>query len=262
MKTFNLSLAALATMLTLPTLADESRINDLKSQFSKLRVTELPRAAAQAVQSEPGAASDVVAAAVGVNGASAPLIVGSVAKATPQSAAASSSAAVALQPKLAGPIAKAAVSASPSDATAIVSAMCKARPTAFYAIGVSAGEAAPKSADKILLGITEGAPGSKPLVARAQADFAKAKRTATLALLLKHTESYVTALSGKLNQSPEVLLAGNGAVVSAGLASAAFDIPPPVQGPPFVPGGGTPGEITPIPGTVEVPPTGRNYSAP
>ena len=261
MRTLFFPVAALATMLAWPTLADEARINNLKSQFSKLRVTELPREAAQAVKAEPGAASDIVTAAVGVNGASAPLIVGSVAKAVPQSAAASASAAVTLQPKLAGPIAKAAVSAAPSDAAAIVSAMCKVRPTAFYAIGVSAAEAAPKSNEKILSAITDAVPALKPIVKRAQADFAKANRTASLALLLKHTDALVAALARDLKQSAETLLAKEDSAVTIRLASAAFDIPPPVQGPPFVPGGPTSGEITPS-GTVEVPPTGRVYSAP
>ena len=176
-----------------------------------------------------------------VNGTSAPLIVGAVAKAASQSAAVSGSAAIALQPKLAGPIAKAAVSASPAEAAAIVSAMCRARPASFYVIGVSAAEAAPKSSDRILGAITETVPGLKPVIKRAQAKFASAKRTASLALLLKHADDLVAALARDTHETAEALLAKEDVVistmlasaVSVKLASAALDIPPPVQGPPF-----------------------------
>lgn len=254
-----------AALIALPAMADEARISNYKSQLGKVRVTELPRATAGLVASlnadDPLAAADVVTAAVSVNGTSAPLIVGSVSKTAPKSAAGSAATAVRLQPKLAGAISKAAVSAAPTEVPAIVSAMCKAQPSAFYAIGVSAAEAAPKSNDRILNAITEALPGLKAVVKRAQADFAKANRSASLALLLKHTENLVAALSRNLNQPAETLLASESTTVSTTLASSAFDIPPPVQGPPFVPGGPTPGEITPS-GTVEVPPSGRNYSAP
>lgn len=271
MKTAVLSLATLvlATVLASTALADQERVNDFKSQFRKLRVTELPREAARAVTANPAAASDVVTAAVEANGTSAPLIVGSVAKAAPQHAAASARAAVALQPKLSGAIAKAAVSAAPSEVAEIVSAMCQVHPTSFYTVGVSAGEAAPKSSDKIVGAITEAVPGLKPIITRAQADFAKAKRTASLALLLKHADNLVAALSRDMNKAPGAVLAEQDSAVSMMLASAVsmklatatLDIPPPVPGPPFVPGGGTPGEIT-TGNTVEVPPTGRTYSAP
>ncbi len=250
------TLLALTAVLALPAFADEARVAGYTSQLRAVRVTEIARETAKLV-ADKADASDAVTAAVTVNGPSAPLVVGAVAKATPASAAAAAAAAVKLQPKLAGPIAKAAVSAAPAEIEAIVSAMCKAQPTSFYTIGVSAAQAAPKASDKVLPAVTVALPALKPLVARSQAQFAAAKRSASLALVLKHTEDMVTALARDSKQSPEAILAQGAVAVETQYASLAKAAP--VQLPPFVPGGGPPTEA---PAGTEVPPTGRVYSAP
>jgi hypothetical protein len=265
-KTFSAAIA-LVSLLALPAIADEARVASYTAKLRSVRVTEIAREAATLVVAETSdarvnAAADAVSAAVTLNGPSAPLVVGAVAKAAPETAPTAAATAVKIQPKLAGPIAKAAVSAAPSAMEAIVVAMCQAQPKSFYVIGVSAAQAAPKSADKVLPASTTALPGLKPLVAKSQADFAAAKRTTSLALVLKHTENILAVLSRETGEASEALLAQNEAAVGPKLSAITKAIPPPpVQLPPFVPGGGTPGEIGAA-GTQETPPSGRVYSTP
>jgi len=268
MKTRTLqSFVAISALLAASAVADDARVTTYKSQLRAVRVTQLPTETARLVAAEKpearnAAAADAVTAAVSINGASAPLVVASVAKSSPQAAATAAATAVSLQPKVAAAITRAAVSAAPSEIDSIVSALCKERPASFYVFGVSAAEAAPKSTDKVLPAITSAIPALKPLVQRAQADFAKAQRTASLAMLLKHTENLLAALATGLNQSPEAVLAKElDSTGATKLASLAVD--PPVQGPPFVSGGGIPTEIRGPTGTTETPTgNGRVYSAP
>ena len=257
MKT-SLTLGVLTAVLALPAFADEARVATYTSQLRTVRVTELSRETAKLVANKADT-TDAVTAAVTLSGPSAPAVVGAVAKASPASAAAAAAAAVKLQPKLAGTITKAAVSAAPVELESIVGAMCKAQPTSFYAIGVSAARTAPKSSDKVLPAISAAVPALKPLIARSQADFAAAKRSASLALVLKHTEDMVAALARSSKQSPEALLAQGDTAVETQYASLAKAAP--VQLPPFVPGGGTPGEISAA-DSPEVTPAIRIYSGP
>lgn len=251
------ALVALTAVLAWPAFADEARVAEYTAQLRAVRVTEIARETANLVTGKADAA-DAVTAAVQVNGPSAPLVVGAVSKASPASAAVAAATAVKLQPKLAGPISKAAVSAAPAELEAIVGAMCKAHPSSFASIGINAAAAA-KSDDKVLASSTEALPGLKPLVARSQAEFAAAKRVATLNQVLKHTQDMVDALSRSTKESPESLLSSAAPVVESKYASLAKAAP--VQLPPFVPGGGTPGEIN-AGNTAEVPPGGRVYSSP
>ena len=185
-----LTVVAVSTLLAVNAPADEARVAAYTAQLRAVRVTEVPRETAKFVTAEKAearvaAAADAVTAAVSVNSPAAPLVVGAVSKAAPETAATAAATALKLEPKSVGMITKAAVSGAPSQIEAIVSAMCKAQPTAFYQIGVSAADAAPKSSDKVLPAITAALPALKPLVARAESDFAAAKRTASLALVLK-----------------------------------------------------------------------------
>ena len=249
---------ALTAVLALPAFADEARVASYTTQLRAVRVTEIARETAKLV-ADKGDATDAVTAAVTLNGSSAPLVVGAVAKSSPASAAAAAAAAVKLQPKLAGVIAKAAVSAAPAQLDAIVSAMCVARPASYATIGINAAAAAPKSGDKVLPASTTALTGLQPLVARSQAEFAAAKRVATLKQVMQHTEDMVSALSRSTKETPESLLTSAAPVVEAKYAALAKAAP--VQLPPFVPGGGTPGEIN-AGTTAEVTPSGRVYSAP
>jgi hypothetical protein len=232
-------------------------------------MAELPRETAKIVSADSANAADAVAAAVALNSAGAPLIVGSVAKASPKSAGAATAAALGAQLKSSADaasqtrqiaaITKAAVSAAPYEVAEIVSESCKVRPASFYTIGVTAAAGAPRSSEeKIIPAIISGAPALKPLVERARADFKTANRSASLALLLKHAESLLATLSREQNISADAFLAKESdSTIATKLTSLASA--PPQQQPPFVPTGPTT-ELTPA-GT-EVLPGGRNYSGP
>jgi hypothetical protein len=261
----------ISALLAVPALADNARIDTYKTQLRGVRPAELPRETARLVFTANADAADAVTAAISLSGASPQLIVGSVAKSSPKSAAAAAAAAIAaqsklssdpaMQPKLTVAITKAAVSAAPSEISDIITEACKVRPVAFYTIGVSAAEAAPGSTDKVIPAIISGAPALKPVIERAQADFKSANRSASLALILKHADNLLAAVSRDQNLSPEALLAKEtDTTLSAKLVALGASAPPPVLGPPFV-GGSRPGEI-PIGGTVQIAPTNRVYSLP
>lgn len=260
------------TLLAAAALADHTRVESYKSQLKNVRPPELPRETARLVASEKADAADATAAAIALSGASPQLIVGSVAKASPQSAAAAAATAIAavpkltaelqLQPKLTVAITRAAVSAAPSEISAIVAESCKVRPTAFYTIGVAAAEAEPKLSGKVIPAVVSGVPTLKPIIQRAQADFKAANRSASVALVLKHAENLLASVSHDQNVSVEALLAKETETsIAEKLVAKADTLPtPPVQRPPFV-GGGTAGEV-PINVTTEVAPVNRQYSSP
>ena len=188
MKFRNLKIAigALATLASVSALADQSQVDTYSTQLSQVRAAELPREAASLVTSakvenQDSVAADVIRAALRVNPASVPVIVGSVARSTPKAAAVAASTAASTQPKSIGAITRAAVGAAPKELVPIVSALCKAQPSSFYTVGVTAAEVAPNSSKEIVDAIVAGIPSLKPLVDRANADFAAAKRPASLA---------------------------------------------------------------------------------
>jgi len=243
-----LSLVVITVVCTAPALADDARVAAYQSQLRTVRVTHVATETAKLVAAQKSevrvaAAADAVTAAISLHAPSAPLVVGSVAKSSPEAAAIAAATAVKLQPKSAGVFSRAAVSAAPSEIADIVTAMCKAQPTAFYSIGVAAAEAAPKSSDKVLPAITAALPALKPLIARAQQNFSAANRSASLALVLKHTEDLLASYSREANVTPEAMLAKETETTMATKLASSAAGPAPVLLPPFVPGGGAPGEI-------------------
>jgi hypothetical protein len=263
MKIRTLHVLTMFALLALSAVADDARVNTYKNQLGNVRRPELAQETARLVSQKQADAADAVTAAIALNSSAAPMIVGSVAKASPASAATAAAAALRAQPKSVGVITKAAVSAAPSEVSAIVTELCKVQPAAFYRIALAAAEAAPKSSDAIVPAITAALPALKPLVERAQSDFQKSGQTASLALLLKHTENLVLAVSRDQRVTADALLVGETDVtMTAKMASTTAGLPPPpVQGTPFVAGGGAPGEI-PGSSTTEVSFTNRVYSAP
>lgn len=273
MKTGTLRGILVVALLAAPAFADSARVESYRTRLRGVRPPELPRETARLIVNEQADAADAVSAAISLSGASPQLIVGSVAKEAPKSAAAAAATAIAaepkltsnleMQPKLTLAITKAAVSAAPSEIAAIVSESCKARPASFYVIGMAAAEAAPRSSDKILPAIIAGVPALKPILQRAQSDFKASNRSSSLALVLKHAENLLLSISRDQNVSPEALLAKETEVSLTQKLVAKADTlpPPPVQRPPFV-SGPTIGEIPAGPGTPIVAPTNRVYSSP
>ena len=124
MKTGILPAVLVATLLAAPAFADRARVETYKNQLQNVRPPELPRETAWLIASEKADAADATTAAIALSGASPQLIVGSIAKSSPQSAAIAAATAIAaepkltsdlqLQPKLTVAITRAAVSAAPS----------------------------------------------------------------------------------------------------------------------------------------------------
>jgi hypothetical protein len=93
MKFRNLKIAigALATVASVSAFADQSQIDTFSKQLSQVRAAELPREAAALVsaaklESQESTAADVVRAALKVNPASAPLLVGAIARSATKTA--------------------------------------------------------------------------------------------------------------------------------------------------------------------------------
>jgi hypothetical protein len=241
-------------LLALPLLADEARIEGYKTQLRTVRPPELAREAARLASGANADVADVVTAASSINSPATHLVVGSVAKASPKSAGAAAAAAVASQPKLTSAIVKAAVSAAPAQLSAIVSESCKARPSLFYTL--PAAVTASPSSDRIIPAVIEGVPALKPVIERAQKDFKRANRSASLALVLG-TREYSRDLSGTKTTAEEFCEGARMPRSRRGsrpgriprLSSAAFRAWRP------------PSEV-PAPETAEQNPTNRNYSAP
>lgn len=256
--------ALTAIAITLPVFADQAQVDRFKQQFKGVRAPELPGRAAQAVAGAHGNTAivvDVVSAAISVKRASAPAVVSAIARSTPAAASTAAATAAGADAKLVASVTRAAVSGAPAELEAIVSAVTKARPNAFMAIGSAAAEAAPKSDEAILKTISSAAPALKSVIARATTD-ATAKHTTSTTWILKRADALLRSVAKSMHTTPEVLLAGEvTSEMNTKLASISAVLPaPPVVGPPYTPGGGSPGEIT-ISDTGEAP-TGRDYSAP
>ncbi len=247
--------------------ANQAKIDSLKKEFAGVRALELPGRAASTVAAAPSTdrlalADDVVRAALDVNASAAPMLIGAIARSTPDAAAGSAVTAVLLQPKQLSPITRAAVGAAPAEAEAIVGALTKSHPAAFALIGVAAVEAAPKSAEAILHGITAANPTLKTLIARF--DTKGAKTPAAVVSVLKRTEMLLAKLSSSSKSTPETILASElTPTMTAQLSGLTATVlaAPPVVGPPYTPISGTPGEIN-TSQTFEAPPTSRDYSGP
>ncbi len=264
-----LAIATLCLAASFPFSVGASNFDALKRDFAAVRAPELPARAAVVVAGASASERTVVAATVvraglEVNAASAPMLVGAIARHTPSVAAVSASTAASIQPKQVAQITRAAVGAAPVDAGEIVAALCKAQPAAFYTVGISAGDVAPKQYEAILNGVSAASPAHKALIARARAELGAPKSAAIFGSILKRADALLVALSKSTKTTPEVLLAGDVTTeLSTKLAAVAVALPqaPPTVGPPYTAPSGSPGEIT-TSQTYVAPPGGRDYSGP
>jgi hypothetical protein len=224
--------------------ANTAKIESLKKEFSTVRALELPARAASTVAAAKQAdrqelAGDVVRAALDVKASSAPLLVGAIARSTPEVAASSAVTAASIQPKETARITRAAVGAAPSEAEAIVSALTKEHPTAFAVVAISAVDVAPKSAQAILRGVTSANPTLKSLIGRI--DTKGAKTAPEVVTVLKRVDALVAKLSRSSNTTSENVLANE--LTPAMMAqlpgmTATVMASAPIIGPPYTPGGG------------------------
>jgi len=188
---------------------------------------------------------EVVKAAVGLNPAAAPAIVGSIAKSVPSMAGTAAATAIGLVPDQAVAIARAAAAAAPTKAGAIVEAMCRVSPKSYQSIADAVSEVVPGAGKEILAGITAAIPNLKNII-----------------------DQTMAAYDGKIPSVSAILTRVAAADISSGnpvIAGADTTLPlprgPSIGAPPVTPSG-TPVVLDPGTGGA-VPPGGpRGYAAP
>jgi hypothetical protein len=148
---------------------DEIKSNPFTETLQHIPAAELPAKAAQLVKStrtpqRETVTVDVVKAAVEINPAAAPAIVGAIARAVPEMASVAAATAATEQPKQASAIARAATAAAPSMAGQIVAAVCRSVPDNYRAVAIAASQAAPGSGKEILSGVAAAIPALQPFI--------------------------------------------------------------------------------------------------
>jgi hypothetical protein len=211
---------------------DTPAANPYFGKLSAVSPAELPAKSAELVSQADSKTRlqttvDVVKAAVGLNPAAAPAIVGTIAKSTPEMASAAAATAVALVPNQAIAIARAAAAAAPSQAGKIVEAVCRVVPTVYKEVANAVAGVAPGAGKAILAGVSAAIPALQ--------------------------ESIAKALTGNNGGTPSVSVVLD--QVSASISAA------PHTGPPYVPVPPNPPNLQPGNGG-EVVTGGRNYSTP
>ena len=242
---------------------DVPKTNPFKEVLSPVPAAELPAKAADLVlhaksRARASTTADVIAAAVGINPAAAPAIVGAIAKAVPDMASVAAGVAAAEQPKQAAAIAKAAAAAAPSQARKIVLAVCRAVPNEYRNIAVAVSEVVPSSSSKeIVKAVASAIPSLQPyieqtLVASGGNVYSV---SSTLDQVTKLAQTFPT-VAGTPASSPagtpgQAGTPGTGKPLARG----------PSVGAPYVPLTVTPSYVNPGTST-DVPAGGRNYAKP
>lgn len=188
---------------------------------------------------------EVVAAAVQLRPTSATAVVASIAKITPEQAATAAATAAKAQPTQVAAIVRAACASTPGQVKPIVIAVCKELPKQAKVIAVAAAQAVPGQEKEILAAVATAVPSLKLGIEKALSKLNGASFTITSILVsAERFQSTTPLITPTANATIPVVSA------------------PPVIGPPFTPGGGSPGET----GTTNTfpigPGDGRDYSAP
>lgn len=229
------------------TAGDNSNVPAL-GVLNTVKSAELPAKAAELVSQADAknlkpTTVEVVKAAVGLNPAAAPAIVGSIAQTSPAMAATASATAAALVPNQVVLIARAAAAAAPTKAGAIVEALCRALPADYKLVADAVAEVVPGAGKEILAGVAAALPQLKDAINQALASY----------------QGVVPSVSTVLGQVSQTAAAAG--IAAAGNPGASNPRGPTVQ-PPIVTPSGTPTIITPGAGGV-IPSGGpRGYSAP
>jgi hypothetical protein len=161
---------------------------------------------------------NVVKAAVPLNPASTPIIVGSIATAVPEMAAIAARTAVGVVPENAVAIARAAAAAAPSQAKEIVAAVCKICPGSYQKIVEAVAEVVPDANKEILSGLTQALPQLKSAVEQA----------------IAKENGNVISVTAVLNEIPESV-SSIAATVPIAFSPSQPIVSAPVFGPPYVP---------------------------
>ena len=217
--------------------------------LSTATAAELPTKAAQLIsqaniKAQKQTTVEVVKAAVGLNPAAAPAIIGSIAQKMPGMAATAAATAVALVPNQVVILARAAAAAAPAKAGAIVEAVCRVLPADYQKVAATVAEVVPGAGQEILAGVAAAIPELKDIINQ------------TLA-------SYNGAIPSVSTLLAQVAQAAGAASTTALTGGSTPSLPRgPSVGPPALPPSGTPTLLTPGAGG-QIPTGGpRGYDAP
>ncbi len=251
--TMGFTLSALLATAVQTNAADSSAANPALPVLSAVTQAELPAKASELVaqatdKTRQQTTIQVVSAAVGLNPAAAPAIVGSIAQSSPEMASVAAATAVSLVPNQVEAIARAAAAAAPTKAGQIVQAICRVLPTEYKSVAEAVAEVVPGAGKEILAGVSAAMPVLQDSINK----------------VLASNEGNVLSVSSVLDTlkpSDQPLMASSG---SPGLTPIAFDAPTfaaPTYGTPYVPP--TAGHTNVDSNTGgKVPSGGRNYSKP
>jgi len=228
---------------------DAPEANPFIKVLTALPAAELPAKAADLVSQAKAADREattvnVVKAALAINPAAAPAVVGAIAQTVPEMASVAAGTAAAAQPRRASAIAKAAAAGAPSQAASVVKAVCRVVPKDYRNVALAVSEAVPGANKDIVLAVEAALPDLKPSLDRALAGYGG--NYAPLSDILSQVAPSSTPVA-----QPHATTVMAGSRLSRG----------PAIGPPYV---NPPATITNVTtGTSgEVPPGGRNYAAP
>ena len=197
---------------------------------------------------------EVVKAAVGLNPAAAPAIVGGIAQASPEMAATAAATAVALVPNEAVVIARAAAAAAPAKAGAIVEAICRVQPANYQKVADAVAEVVPGAGRDILAGVAAAIPQLKNAINQALASYNGRVPSVSTVLTQVAQTGNSTTISALAAGASAGSLGGSSLGTPVILPQGPTIVPPQV---PVV----TSPVINPTNG-VPAPPGGHNYSAP
>ena len=234
---------------------DAPKANSFTKVLTAVPAAELPAKAADLVsqaktRDRQATTVSVVKAALGINPAAAPAIVGAIARAVPEMAAVAAGTAAAEQPKQASAIAKAAAAAAPQQAGAIVGAVCRAVPNDYRNIAVAVSQVVPGASKEIVKAVGSALPDLKPSIQSVLAGYGG--NVPSVAMTLDQA-AQVNAVPGTV---PSILVPNAGSPTPMeGMARG------PASGPPYIPLSTTPTTVT-SGSSGEVPHGGRNYAAP
>jgi hypothetical protein len=184
----------------------QSAASEVLVRLSGVPAAELPaNAAAMVKDSKPAErtamATKVVRAALRINPAAAPLVVGAVVRAVPEVGALAAQAAVLDQPAQLEAIIRAAVAVVPECAGQIVLAVSRAHPGKYKLTAVTAARLTPAAARDILYAVGEVRPELKPHIDREMA--ACTGRTPSVAACLDRAEAARSRAEAALNAKSE-----------------------------------------------------------
>jgi hypothetical protein len=235
---------------------DAPKTNPYHVTLATVPSAELPAKAADLVkqakaQERKTIVTDVVQAAVALNPAAAPAIVGAVARAVPEVAALAAGVAAAEQPKQAAAITRAAAAAAPAKVGEIVLAVCRAVPNEYRGIAIAAAQSAPGSGKLILEAVASALAPLQPGIQQALVGYGG--NPPSVAVVLDSVRPTATSASAATPPAPVLVSRPAPMPISTSRGGG--------LGPPYIPLSGTPTNVTS--GTSgDTGPGERNYASP